>query len=182
MDLQASASSRGVHIMCTMWNLDICHVYTVKLFHSCCQLHLQDRVQANKVFHTRLVLTVHWLWLLCRSVIGSLSPTWGKTGVSPYLRPWGLNIYYIFQNVHIFVNQLALHSHRKLHVFLREHIQARKRCSLLHGAARGQKAVIYHNYASGPISLDPLAVILECAVVLSAFNVEREMGCACQEL
>lgn len=99
MDLRASASSRGVHIMCTMWNLDICHVYTVKLFHSCCQLHLQDRVQANKVFHTRLVLTVHWL--LCRSVIGSLSPTWGKTGVSPYLRPRGLNMYYIFQNIFV---------------------------------------------------------------------------------
>lgn len=64
---------KGVRIVGTMQNLDICHVYTVKLFHSCCQLHLQDRVQTNKVFHTRLVLTVHWL--LCRSVIGSLSPT-----------------------------------------------------------------------------------------------------------
>lgn len=57
-----------VHIMCTMWNLDICHVYTVKLFHSCFQLHLQDRPQTNKVFHSRLVLTVHWP--LQRGIIG----------------------------------------------------------------------------------------------------------------
>lgn len=54
------------------------------------------------------------------------------------------------------------------------HIQSRKAPSLLHGAAHWRKAVIYHNYASGPISSDPLAVILECAVVLSAFHAERE--------
>lgn len=47
-----------VHNMCTMWNLDIRHVYPVTLFHSCFQLH---RLQTNKVFHSRLVLTVHWL-------------------------------------------------------------------------------------------------------------------------
>lgn len=60
-----------VHNMCTMWNLDICHVYTVKLFHSCFQLHLQDRPQTNKVFHSRLVLTVHWP--LQRGIIGRKS-------------------------------------------------------------------------------------------------------------
>lgn len=37
------------------------HVCTVKLFQSCCQLHLQDRLKNNKVFHTRLLLTLHWL-------------------------------------------------------------------------------------------------------------------------
>lgn len=46
--------------------------------------------------------------------------------------------------------------------------------SLLHGVAPWQKAVIYHDYASKPISLDPLTVILECAVMLSVFNIERE--------
>lgn len=37
-----------------------------------------------------------------------------------------------------------------------------------------QKAVIYHNYASGPISSDPHTVLLKCAVILSAFIAETE--------
>lgn len=176
--------------MCTMWNLDKRHVYTVKLFHSCCQLHLQDRVQTNKVFHTRLVLTVNLL--LCRSVIGSLSPTYrGKTGevsanYSRLRRPQGHIAASYIQNLH-YITVISFILQSELYVFLilklvNGHMHTREARSLLHGAARWQKAVVYHNYASGPISWDPLAVILECAVVLSAFNVEREMGRACQEL
>ena len=172
------------------------------LFHSWRQLHLQDRVQTNKVFHTRLVLTVHWLFH--RSIIGILSATYrGKIWRSlsemfKAKRPEGQITASYFQNLHyIKVNQ----AQRENCVFLcfaqtgvgevdvspPNTFKLEKLRSLLHGAAPWQKAVIYHNYASGPISSDPLAVILECAVVLSAFNAEREqsldvMGCACQEL
>lgn len=142
--LVSSWSSQEAHIMCTMWNLDICHVYTVKLFHSCCQLHLQDRVQTNKVFHIRPVFTVHWLF--CRSVIGSLSPTYigGKSaGVSSnYSRPRGfkgqMTGSYFHYLHYIKVNQLSFCSHRKLHVFMffliLERIQVRKAFTLCHAA------------------------------------------------
>lgn len=102
------------------------YVYTVKLFHNCCQLHLQDRVQTNKVFHTRLVLTVHWP--LCRRVIGSLSPTHREKKIKirrsqsklfAATRPWGQITASLFQNLHyIKVNQLQFCAHRKVHAFI----------------------------------------------------------------
>lgn len=76
IELRTSGVSRCTHMKCTMWNLDICHVYSVKLLHSCCLLHPQDRVQTNKMFHTCPVLTVHQL--LRRSYTVSLSPTHRK--------------------------------------------------------------------------------------------------------
>lgn len=60
-----------------------------------------------------------------------------------------------------------------------QNVLGRKARAPLHGAARRRKAVIYHNYTSGPISSHPLAVIPECAVVLSAVNAERGRSLEC---
>ena len=86
------------------------HVYIVTLFHSWRQLHLQDRVQTNKVFHTRLVLTVHWLFR--RSIIGILSATYrgknrrSRSEMFKAKRPEGQITASYFQNLHyIKVNQ-----------------------------------------------------------------------------
>lgn len=100
------------------------HVCTVKLFQSCCQLHLQDRLKNNKVFHTRLLLTLHWLlgrsyWQPVTHVSGGEKNRRNQSKLFKAKRPWGQITASYFQSLHyIKVYQVLFCSYRKLCVFV----------------------------------------------------------------